>query len=209
MPDYMLFLVAAVFFLALAWRLYGARRGRPAGRALERILPAQFIIADIETTGLDPLRHEIIEIAAIRVHRDSEHHDTFQALVRPRRKVSRRITSITGITNEMLEREGEELEAVMREFLAFIGDRRLVFFNAAFDVAFLQAAAVRASCTLDNPVTCALAMAKEAWPGLSSYRLTDLGRMAGVSTDGAHRALKDCQLTMGLYGAAASVLKRA
>ena len=65
-------------------------------------LPEQFIVFDLETTGLDPSRHQIIEFGAIKVNRDSTNHQTFQTLVKPTRKVSTKITEITGTTNEML-----------------------------------------------------------------------------------------------------------
>jgi len=207
----MRYLVASlVVLLILAWAwLVVRRRGRTKPKPLSLVLPAQFIVADIETTGLDPLKHEIIEIAAIRVNRDSGRHDTFTGLIKPKRKISAKIASITGITNDLLQREGEPLEDVVIAFLDFIGDRPLVFYNAPFDISFLVRAAGRVSREINNPVTCALAAARQAWPGLPSYSLVNLCRMANCRTDGAHRALKDCELTMQLYAAAASVLDRA
>jgi DNA polymerase-3 subunit epsilon len=178
--DYLLPSLVVLLVLAWAWHAWQRRSAakvkRP--RPLE-VLPEQFITADIETTGLDPSRHEIIEIAAIRVNRDSEWHQTFTGLVKPKRKVSAKVTSITGITNDMLEREGEALESVMVEFLEFVGSRPLVFYNAEFDMGFLVRAARRVSRRIDNPVASALAMAREAWPDLPSYNLGNLCRTAG------------------------------
>jgi len=207
MPYLVAFLVV-LLIVVWAW-LVVRRRARSRPKPLSLVLPAQFIVADIETTGLDPLKHEIIEIAAIRVNRDSDRHDTFTGLIKPKRKISAKITSITGITNDLLQREGEPLEDVVIAFLDFIGDRPLVFYNAPFDISFLVLAAGRVSREINNPATCALAAARQAWPGLPSYSLVNLCRMANCRTDGAHRALKDCELTMQLYAAAASVLGRA
>jgi len=46
-------------------------------------LPERFVVFDLETTGLKAGQHEIIEIGAIRVNRDSNQHETFSALVMP------------------------------------------------------------------------------------------------------------------------------
>ncbi|MBN2022765.1 MAG: 3'-5' exonuclease [Pirellulales bacterium] len=172
-------------------------------------LPERFVVVDIETTGLDPDRHEIIEIGAIKVNRDSTFHQTFQALVRPTRRISTRITEITGITNEMLRQEGESLETALRAFAEFAESLGIVFFNADFDRAFLRAAALRARVRLRGHTACALAMARRAWPGLGSYKLTNLAKIMGLGTSGAHRALKDCELTAHVYFAAANALGRA
>jgi DNA polymerase III epsilon subunit family exonuclease len=170
------------------------------------MLPEQFIVFDLETTGLDPIKHEIIEIGAVKVNRDFNNHTTFQALIKPSKKVPKRITEITGITQEMVEAEGEEIGSALKEFADFIGDLRLVTFNAKFDMGFLKKATKPRGILLRNPVSCALKMARRAWPGLKSYKLADLANIYGLNSKGNHRALKDCELTVIIYAAAASKL---
>jgi len=172
------------------------------------VLPEQFVVFDLETTGLRADSHEIIEIGAVRVNRDSANHETFQVLVKPRKKVPKKITEITGISQQMVEQDGVALEQAVAEFQEFAGDLRLVAYNAAFDMAFLRNAAARCGKEVRNPVSCALHMARRAWPSRQSYRLTDMAKGAGKSTSGAHRALNDCALTMGVYSAAAVTLGR-
>ena len=169
-------------------------------------LPERFVVFDLETTGLDPVKHEIIEIGAIRVNRDSINHDTFQAFIKPAKKVPKKITELTGISQMMLDAEGEPIEKILREFLDFLGDLDLVSFNADFDMAFLQNAAARHSITINNSVSCALKMARRAWPGRRSYRLADLAKDGNLSSSDTHRALGDCQRALIVYTAAASEL---
>ena len=114
------------------------------------ILPEQFVVVDIETTGLEPEKHEIIEIGAIKVNRDSNVHTTFSTLIKPEKKFSKKITELTGITNEMLEGKGEKLDSAMLEFMNFIADLRLVYYNAPFDHDFLTRAAGRIGKRIEN-----------------------------------------------------------
>ena len=181
---------------------------RPKAASLAA-LPERFVVFDLETTGLDPLKHEIIEIGAIRVNRDSSQHESFQGLVKPTKKLPAKITDLTGITQAMLESEGEPISKALSEFVAFVGELPLVAFNAEFDMAFLQAAARQNSITIQNPVSCALKMARRAWPGRKSYRLTDLAKDGNLSQDGTHRALSDCKRTLTVYAAAAEILRSA
>lgn len=171
------------------------------------MLPEQFVIVDLETTGLDPSKHEIIEIGAIKVNRDSINHTTFQALLKPNKKIPKKITEITGITQDMVDKDGENLESVVREFTEFIGDLRLVAYNAEFDMGFLRTVTKSFGITINNQSSCALKMARRAWPGLQSYKLADLANVCGLSIKDSHRALKDCELTITVYAAAASKLR--
>ena len=195
-----------LIIIAIGVGTYAFFRHR-SGRVDLSMLPEQFVVVDLETTGLDSQNDEIIEISAVLVNRDSEHHTTFRALVRPSRKIPKKITDLTGITQDMIEKEGETLEVVLPQFIEFVGSHRLVFFNAAFDMAFLSKAATRCGLKMKNQVSCALEMARRAWPGRRSYRLIDLARAGGLSIGGAHRALYDCRLTVTVYAAAASRLR--
>jgi DNA polymerase III epsilon subunit-like protein len=121
--------------------------------------------------------------------------------------IPKRITEITGITSEMLEDQGDSIEVAIEEFMSFANDLRLVAFNAPFDLAFLTKAAIKCGKKIDNPVSCALDMVRRAWPGRKSYRLMDLSTDGGLMTKGNHRALKDCELTITVYGAAAAKLR--
>jgi DNA polymerase III subunit epsilon len=169
-------------------------------------LPPRFVVLDLETTGLDPAKDEIIEIGAIRVNRDSDHHQTFRALVRPTKRIPNKIREITGISQDMIDSEGEQLESVLREFAAFIEDLPLVTFNAEFDMAFLRSAARQSNIVISNPASCALKMARRAWPGRKSYKLRDLAKDGGLSDEETHRALADCKRTLLVYTAAVSKL---
>lgn len=170
------------------------------------LLPEQFVILDLETTGLSPIKHEIIEIGAVKVNRDSDNHITFQALIRPSKTIPKKITQITSITQEMIDKEGENIDSVISEFIEFIGDLPLVAYNAEFDMSFLRNTANKSGVSINNPTSCALKMARRAWPGLKSYKLDDLAKIVGLSSKGTHRALKDCELTMTVYSSAASKL---
>lgn len=175
------------------------------------VLPEQFVVLDLETTGLEPDIGEIIEIGAIRVNRDSTNHDGFQLLVKPKKKIPKSITEMTGITQGMVDREGADLETAIRDFVEFVGELPLVTFNAEFDMAFLNAAIaeIQTPSLRRNNVSCALEMARRAWPGRKSYRLADLARDGGLSSAGAHRAADDCKRALIVYTAAASILGRA
>ena len=72
--------------------------------------PSTFVVFDIETTGLDSLSNEIIEIGALKV-KDGKVVDTFDHLIKPSHPISDFITNLTGITNEMVE-TAETIEEV-------------------------------------------------------------------------------------------------
>jgi DNA polymerase III epsilon subunit family exonuclease len=200
-----MWIIVAIIVIAIA--VFFFRRKSKSTAIDLSVLPAQFVVVDVETTGLDSKKHQIIEIGAVKVNWDSDHHTTFQVLVKLNDKLPRNIAEMTGITAEMLEREGESLEVAIAAFLEFAGNLRLVAFNAPFDLAFLSRAAAQIEKRVENPVSDALDMARRAWPGRRSYRLADLSRGGGLATKGNHRTLKDCQLTMTVYCAAASKLK--
>ncbi len=172
-------------------------------------LPERFIVFDFETTGLYADQHEIVEIGAIRIHRDSELHDTFQTIVLTENPLSEFIINLTGITQEMVNSEGIAINEAMRDFKEFVGDLPMVAYNAKFDSSFLKEASVKTGIVFNNKISCALKEARRAWPGRPSYKLADLAKTGNITTSGAHRALEDARIAMIVYAAARRTSKPA
>jgi len=186
---------------------YYAFKDRRNNETLD-LLPEQFVVFDLVATGLDTKRHQIIELGAMRVSREYTMPLTFQALVKPQENIPKKIVDLTGITQEMLDREGDDLADVLESFREFVGDARLVSFDAKFKKAFLNAAYARCKMApLSNRMSCALKMARRAWPKRKSYRLADIADDENIETNGTHRALEDCKRTLAVYEAAALNLK--
>lgn len=175
---------------------------------LADFLPPQFVVLDLETTGLKPETDEIIEIGAIRVTLAAQNHLVFQTLVRPVRRIPPKVTEITGITQKMVESDGLPLKDALRQFKNFVGELPVVTFNAEFDMAFLHNAAKRHEVTFSNSYTCALKRARRAWPGLPSYRLADLAKMGNLSDADTHRAISDCTRALIVFTSATSTLRQ-
>src|SRR5690606_9847554 len=100
-----------------------ARRRRERERAFtleqaRQVMSGTFVIADIETTGFSA-RHEILEIAAIRVAPAGEVLDEFSMLVRIQGTVPAQITALTGIRDEHVRHCGRPLAEALARFIAF------------------------------------------------------------------------------------------
>ena len=111
------------------------------GKRLNRYVE-DYVIFDLETTGVRPTADEIIEISAIRVknHLAAEEYTT---LVNPQIHIPASATAINHITDEMVK-NAPLLEEAMKSFLAFIGDHILVGHNIhSFDMNFIQAASLQ------------------------------------------------------------------
>jgi DNA polymerase III subunit epsilon len=172
------------------------------------LVPQRFVVLDLETTGLNPYRNEIIEIGAIKVDVASLNFPTFQVLVKPEKKIPREATEINGITQEMVEKDGVVLAEALNNFREFVGDLPFVTYNADFDMKFLWCAGDRNGIRFDNRYCCALKRARRAWQGLPSYRLDYLAEVLKIKGN-AHRALGDCQRALPVFiGATAAIGKK-
>ena len=101
-----------------------------------------YVVLDLETTGLDPKKDKIIEIGAVRV-RDGEPVAIYEQMVQPGRELGERVTQITGITQEMLE-GAPYIEEVLPALLEFLGEDVLIGHRVLFDYSFVKKAAVNA-----------------------------------------------------------------
>lgn len=155
-----------------------------------------YVVVDLETTGLDPKKDKIIEIGAVKV-RGGEVADTFEKLIYPGRKLSQKIVELTGITDEMLA--GKPLIGdVIPEFLAFAGEDILIGHCVLFDYSFLKRAVVNYGENYERQGIDMLKISRELLPDLESRSLSFLCGHYGIEYS-PHRALPDARATHELY----------
>lgn len=171
---------------------------RNKGRRLNKYVK-DYVVFDIETTGLRPGLDEIIEISAVKV-KNNEVSDTFSTLVKPTIRIPASATRINGITNDMVSSAPEIAEA-MEGFVDFVETEILVGHNIhSFDTNFIYDAAMEAFQEgIYNDYIDTLYMARACLPQLKHHRLGDVSEYFGISTEGAHRALNDCIMNQKCY----------
>ncbi len=153
-----------------------------------------YIVFDLETTGLNVKTDEIIEIAAIKVV-NTEIVETFSVLVKPRRGLSETAQRVNRITQADLT-SALQPHIAMSCFSEFIGNNKLVGYNSnSFDLPMLK----KHSVALNNPMEDALYLAKRKIPNLINYKLEKVAAFLNVPYSGAHRALADCFILKECY----------
>ncbi len=151
-----------------------------------------FIAFDFETTGLDPQKDRIIEIAAIRFV-DGEPADRFVTLLNPGFSISETIIDITGITNAMVANMPEEDE-IIGEFLEFLGEEPLVAHNISFDISFLNLLRERhEKPQVEHRLYDTLQLARTFLFDQPAFNLGSISEYYGLSAEGAHRAESDAE----------------
>ncbi|MCL5971846.1 MAG: PolC-type DNA polymerase III [Firmicutes bacterium] len=152
------------------------------------------VVVDVETTGLSPRIHDIIEIGAVKIvgRRITDH---FHRMVRPERAISQTTMEITGI-KEIDVANAPSAAEVMGEFLEFAQGCILAAHNARFDYGFITSAVRRhLGHEIDFPLLDSLNLARTSVPGLKSYGLNGLTQHFKVPLTQHHRALDDAEAT--------------
>lgn len=158
-----------------------------------------YVVFDLETTGINQERDAIIEISAVKVEKHKVVGE-FSTLVNPGRHIPAAATAVNGITDDMVK-DAPDIETAMRDFLNFIGNCVLVGHNIhTFDTNFVYDAALDfLGQEVKNDYIDTLYMARRCLPELSHHKLTDIAAHFGLQTEGAHRALYDCMMNQGCY----------
>lgn len=154
---------------------------------------SDYCVLDTETTGLSAYYDEVIEIGILRV-RNGEITDRYEQLVKPENEIDGFITSLTGITNEMVA-DKPSIENVKSDVLAFLGSDVIVGHNTSFDIRFLAAGFQE---DISNEYMDTMQFARKLYPELSHHRLSDLSEYLHL-TNNEHRAIADCVTTKELY----------
>lgn len=155
------------------------------------LLCDDFVITDLETTGLSPAKGgRIIEIGAVRV-KNGQITETFSQLINPEVKIYAKTIELTGITNEMLE--GKPVYGqVLPEFSKFLGDSIFVAHNAMFDWdRFLIHYLFKVGITPSNEVIDTMVLSKTYFNEKSKHSLAELTNEFGIDIGNHHRALDD------------------
>ena len=155
----------------------------------------EYVVFDVETTGLDPVNDRIVEIGAVKV-RNGKTVDKFQTLVNPCKHISEDASEVNHITDDMVK-GAPTIDKVLPKFFSFAGSDMLAAHNAKFDATFLDNAC--RSCGLSEPAEYFDTMRLSVyWPGLESRSLQSFLDAAGIKNKGQHRALSDAESTAKL-----------
>jgi DNA polymerase III epsilon subunit-like protein len=98
---------------------------------------AKFLVVDVETTGLDPRRDDIVEIAVVRCIPGSGYQPHISALVKPKCPIGAGASEVHGIYDHDVEFE-ESFEDVAPSIFDFMGGLPICGWNVKFDVSFLN-----------------------------------------------------------------------
>jgi len=160
-------------------------------------IDSEYVVFDIETTGLSPTNNRIIEIGAVRI-KDGKIQDTFSEFVNPEVPIPYTITKLTSITDAMVQ-NAPTIEVILPKFLEYIGDASVVAHNATFDTGFIRENAKRLGLVFDSTIVDTMTLAHILLPELGKYTLDRLCKQFGVVNEHHHRACDDAAATAEIF----------
>ena len=162
----------------------------------QNILSKNFVVFDVETTGLEAENCEIIEIAAVKVE-GGIITEKFETLVKPKKEISEEITNINGITNDMVK-DAPKIEDVIVDFFRFTKGSVMSGYNVGFDMKFVSVSAQKMGLTFDNEVQDVMAMARMSGLKCKNLKLGTVCKELDIKLSNAHRAFYDTLATAEL-----------
>ena len=160
-------------------------------------LSQDFIVFDIETTGLSAKTDKITEIGAVKIS-NGQIVDHFSQLINPQRRLSAKIIELTGITDDMLA-DQPTIDAVLPEFMRFIGDAMLVAHNSDFDTGFIRNNCELLGLPYQHKAIDTVAVSRALLTDLKSHKLNLVAKRLGVRLDNHHRAVDDAKATAEIF----------
>lgn len=159
--------------------MLGDKRGRKQDKYVR-----DYVVFDLETTGISSVYDAVIEISAIKVH-GGKIADTFSTLVDPKRPIPLRTSEVNHIYDDMVK-DAPVFQEALADFDAFIGGHFLVGHNIhTFDMKFIWRDAEHYwGKTISNDYIDTLSLARQCLPQLSHYKLVDLAAHYHISAEG-------------------------
>ena len=159
------------------------------------------VILDTETTGLSADKDRIVEIACIELSNHIPTKNIFHTFINPETKVSADAFSVHGYSDEFLSNK-PKFKEIVKNFLDFIKDKKLVIHNADFDLGFLNNELKRLNVKpiLKSDVVDTLQIARSKFPGVGNS-LDALCKRYKINVEARekHSALVDCHLLSKVY----------
>ncbi|MCD8036472.1 MAG: PolC-type DNA polymerase III [Clostridiales bacterium] len=158
----------------------------------------EYVVFDIETTGLNKEKCKIIEIGAVKI-KNRKIIDRYSTFIDPGEKLTQEITELTNITDKMLTGQ-RKIDVVLPEFLEFVGDAVLVAHNASFDTGFIRIKADELGITgVHNTILDTLELSRTLLKDLKKHKLDIVAKRLGVSLEGHHRTVNDAEATAEIF----------
>ncbi len=154
-----------------------------------------YIALDLEATGMQPERDEVIEIGAVKFL-DGRIIDRWESFVHPSQPVPYKVTQLTGIKSSDVAR-APHIGQVGPDFIRFVGDSPVIGQSVELDLAMLARAGIK----LKNVAWDTFELATLLVPEAPVYNLRSVARKLGIDPEEkrAHRAVADAELTMRVF----------
>ncbi len=150
------------------------------------------VFVDIETTGSNPNRDRITEVAIIAM-REGEIVSEWSTLVNPLTYIPDRIQNLTGISDDMV-RDLAPFEEINDEIFGRLSDSVFVAHNARFDYGFLKNEFKRSSKTFRAPILCTVKLSRNLFPEYKRHNLDSIMNRHGLHCSARHRAMGDARV---------------
>ena len=157
----------------------------------------EFVVFDIETTGLSPINCKITEIGAVKI-KDGKVLERYNTFVNPECPIPKEIVELTSITDEMVA-DARTIREVLPEFLDFVGARLLIAHNADFDVGFIRAAAKDTDTPFNSSYLDTLGLSRFLNSELKSHKLDVLAKHYKLEEFHHHRACDDAEILAKIF----------
>ncbi len=159
-----------------------------------KIMGRTIVVFDIETTGLDRERDQIIELGAVKID-DGNIIERFSTFVKPTKHIPYEVTKLTGISEDMVA-DAPPIGLVIRDFFNFSKDCVLCGHNIIeFDMHFIRREGAAEGLDFDNEIIDTLNEARVARLRTTRFNLGTVTKLLGISLEGAHRAWNDAYAT--------------
>ncbi len=162
----------------------------------EELTQKEFVVFDLETTGLDLMSNGITEIGAVKIS-GGKITEEFSTLIKPDYRISDENFSITGISEDMVK-DAPKIGTVLPDFMKFIQGTTLVAQNADFDMKFIRRFANAEDYELTNPVMDTMELSRKYLPTLKRNDLKTIADHFNIVFR-HHRALSDALATAEIF----------